>query len=87
MDKKTSFLLNLWNNKDLIWLIYHKNQKLWYFVFREKILTKLLKGCKVDFYQMAEAGIAAYGSAIGVAIALAVVCFALRGKGHPEPQD
>jgi len=30
---------------------------------------------------------AAYGSAIGVAIALAVVCFALRGKGHPEPLD
>jgi hypothetical protein len=27
---------------------------------------------------------AAYGSAVGVAIALAVVCFALRGKGHPE---
>jgi len=24
---------------------------------------------------------------VGVAIALAVVCFALRGKGHPEPQD
>jgi hypothetical protein len=50
-------------------------------------LTILLKGRKVDFYQMAEAGIAAYGSAVGVAIALAVVCFALRGKGHPEPQD
>ncbi len=30
---------------------------------------------------------AAYGSAIGVAIALAVVVFALRGKGHPEPLD
>ena len=28
------------------------------------------------FYQMAEAGMAAYGAAIGVAIALAVVCFA-----------
>jgi len=28
---------------------------------------------------------AAFGSAIGVAIALAVVTFALRGKGHPEP--
>ena len=34
---------------------------------------------------MAEAGIAAFGSAIGVAVALAVVCFALRCKGHPEP--
>ena len=28
---------------------------------------------------------AAYGTAIGMGIALAVVCFALRGKGHPEP--
>ena len=28
---------------------------------------------------------AAFGSAIGVAIALAVVTFALRGKGHKEP--
>jgi len=27
---------------------------------------------------------AAYGAAIGVAISLAVVCFALRGKGHAE---
>ena len=36
---------------------------------------------------MAEAGLAAYGSAIGVAIVLAVVCFALRGKGHPEPLE
>ena len=34
---------------------------------------------------MAEAGMAAYGSAVGVAIALAVVTFALRGKGHPDP--
>ena len=32
---------------------------------------------------MAEAGMAAYCSAIGVAIALAVITFALRGKGHP----
>tara|TARA_Y100000590_G_scaffold281743_1_gene316861 strand:- start:445 stop:564 length:120 start_codon:yes stop_codon:yes gene_type:complete len=36
---------------------------------------------------MAEADMAAYGSAIGVAIALAVVTFALRGKGHPEEPD
>ena len=28
---------------------------------------------------------AAFGSALGVAIAFAVVTFALRGKGHPEP--
>jgi hypothetical protein len=33
---------------------------------------------------MAEASLAAYGSTIGVAIAMAVVLFALRGKGHPE---
>ena len=30
---------------------------------------------------------AAYGAAIGVAITLAIVCFALREKGHPEPID
>jgi hypothetical protein len=30
---------------------------------------------------------AAYGSAIGVAIALAVVTFALRGKGHPDAAE
>ena len=34
---------------------------------------------------MAEAGIAAFGAAIGVAITLAIVLFTLRGKGHPEP--
>jgi len=34
---------------------------------------------------MAEASVAVYGSAIGVAIALAIVTFALRGKGHKEP--
>ena len=33
---------------------------------------------------MAEAGIAAYGATVGIAIALAVVCFVLRGKGHPS---
>jgi len=36
---------------------------------------------------MAEAGLAAYGAAIGVAITLAAVLFALRGKGHPEPLE
>lgn len=36
---------------------------------------------------MAEAGVAAYGATIGVAIALAIVCFVLRGKGHPDPLD
>jgi len=38
-------------------------------------------------HNMAEAGVAAYGAAIGVAITLAIVLFALRGKGHPEPLD
>jgi len=36
---------------------------------------------------MAEAGLAACGAAIGVAITLAVILFALRGKGHPEPLE
>ena len=36
---------------------------------------------------MAEAGIAAFGAAAGVAITMAIVLFALRGKGHPEPLD
>ncbi len=36
---------------------------------------------------MAEASIAVYGAVIGVAIALAVVTFSLRGKGHPEPLE
>jgi hypothetical protein len=36
---------------------------------------------------MAEAGIAAYGAVAGVAIALAIVLFSLRGKGHPEPLE
>jgi len=36
---------------------------------------------------MAKAGIAAFGAAAGVAIALAIVLFALRGKGHPEPLE
>ena len=31
---------------------------------------------------MAEASVAVYGAVIGVAIALAVVTFILRGKGH-----
>ncbi len=36
---------------------------------------------------MAEASMAAFGATAGVAIALAIVCFALRGKGHPETFD
>ncbi len=55
--------------------------------FQEKNIGKVIKARKAGFYQMAEAGIAAFGATVGVAIALAVVCFALRGKGHPEPID
>jgi len=33
---------------------------------------------------VAEASMAAFGSAIGVAIALAVVCFILRARGHAQ---
>jgi len=36
---------------------------------------------------VAEAGIAAYGAVVGVAITLAIVLFSLRGKGHPEPLE
>ena len=55
--------------------------------FQEKNIGKVIKARKGVFYQMAEAGMAAFGAAAGVAIALAVVTFALRGKGHPEPLD
>jgi hypothetical protein len=34
---------------------------------------------------MAEAGMAAYGPAVRIAITLAIVLFALRDKGHSEP--
>ena len=33
---------------------------------------------------MAEASIAAFGATAGVVIALAIVCFVLRGKGHAD---
>jgi hypothetical protein len=33
---------------------------------------------------MAEASIAAYGVTAGVAIVFAIVCFALRSKGHSD---
>ncbi len=33
---------------------------------------------------VAEASIAAFGAAAGVAVALAIVCFILRGKGHSD---
>ena len=46
----------------------------------------LLMEKKLNCY-MAEASVAVYGAVIGVAIALAIVTFALRGKGHHEPLD
>ena len=55
--------------------------------FQRKNIGKVIKVRKLFFYQMAEAGMAAFGATAGVAIALAIVCFALRGKGHPEPLD
>ena len=53
----------------------------------QKKIGKVIYDPQTWFLQMAEASVAAFGSALGVAIALAVVCFALRGKGHPEPLD
>ena len=53
--------------------------------FQRKNIGKVIKVRFVTFYQMAEASMAAFGAAAGIAVALAVVCFALRGKGHPEP--
>ena len=55
--------------------------------FKKENIGKVIKTCFDSLNQMAEAGMAAFGTAIGMAIALAVVCFALRGKGHPEPLD
>ena len=55
--------------------------------FQIENIGKVIKTGFDSFNQMAEAGMAAFGTAIGMAIALAVVCFALRGKGHPEPLD
>ena len=50
-------------------------------------MDKVIYDRRTCFFQMAEASMAAFGSALGVAIALAVVTFALRGKGHPEPLE
>ena len=52
---------------------------------KNKKIGKVIYDPETCFLQMAEASVAAFGSAIGVAIALAVVTFALRGKGHHEP--
>lgn len=55
--------------------------------FYEKKFGIIIYDLILPKFYMAEASMAAFGSAIGVAIALAVVCFALRGKGHPESLD
>ncbi len=54
---------------------------------KPKKIGKVIYDPETWFLQMAEASVAAFGSAIGVAVALAIVTFALRGKGHPEPLD
>ena len=55
--------------------------------WNRKKIGKVIYDPDLSFLQMAEAGMAAFGAAVGVSIALAVVCFALRGRGHPEPLD
>ena len=48
-------------------------------------MLKKSKCCLQLLRNMAEASITAFGVAIGMAIALAVACFAIRGKnGHPD---
>ncbi len=54
---------------------------------KPKKIGKVIYDAETWFFDMAEASIVVFGSAIGVAVALAVVCFALRGKGHPEPVE
>jgi len=39
------------------------------------------------FLQMAEAAMSEFGAAVGVLIAMAVVVFGLRGKGHSRAPD
>ncbi len=55
--------------------------------YKSKKFGKIIYDSDSSNLQMAEASMAAFGAAIGVAVALAVVTFALRGKGHPEPLD
>ena len=33
---------------------------------------------------MAEASMAVFGAAAGISIVLAIACFVIRGKGHPD---
>jgi len=55
--------------------------------YKSKKFGKIIYYSDSSKLNMAEASMAAFGAAIGVAVALAVVTFALRGKGHPEPLD
>ena len=41
----------------------------------------------LPIFHMAEASMAAFGAAVGVLIAMAVVVFGLRGKGHSRAPD
>ncbi len=43
--------------------------------------------CTLRISEMAEAAMSAFGAAVGVLIAMAVVVFGLRGKGHSRAPD
>ena len=49
-----------------------------------KKIDNSINDLRLVFLQMAEAAMSAFGAAIGVLIAMAVVVFALRGKGHTQ---
>ena len=49
-----------------------------------KKINNSINDLRLVFLQMAEAAMSAFGAAIGVLIAMAVVTFALRGKGHTQ---
>jgi hypothetical protein len=49
-----------------------------------KKINNSINDLRLVFLQMAEAAMSAFGAAIGVLIAMAVVVFALRGKGHTQ---
>ena len=49
-----------------------------------KKINNSINDLRLVFLQMAEAAMSAFGAASGVLIAMAVVVFALRGKGHTQ---
>ena len=49
-----------------------------------KKINNSINDLHLVFLQMAEAAMSAFGSSNGVLIAMAVVTFALRGKGHTQ---